>query len=165
MNYIIELNAFHDSLLMNDLSTGQIALWYALMHINNKCNWIEWFSASNKVLSIQTGMSRSGILKARNELKQKGYIDFKPKGTESTLYKIIPMSNSTQDGVQDGKQGSVQGSTQDGVQESNTINKHKQETKHIKKNNTKKGGTKFKNFPEREYDMSELEEQLLKAGG
>lgn len=145
---------------MNGLSTGQIALWYALMYINNKCNWTEWFSVSNQVLSIQTGLSRSGILKARNELKQKGYIDFKARGTEATLYKLIPMSKSTQDGVQVGKQVSVQDSTQDGVQVGNTLNKHK--PKHKQEKNIKKE-TKFSNFPEREYDMGELEQQLLGA--
>ena len=144
MNYLIELKAFHDSILMNGLSTGQIALWYALMYINNKCNWTEWFSVSNQVLSIQTGLSRSGILKARNELKQKGYIDFKARGTEATLYKLIPMSKSTQDGVQVG----------------NTLNKHK--PKHKQEKNIKKE-TRFSNFPEREYDMGELEQQLLDA--
>lgn len=161
MNYILELKAFHDSLLMNDLSTGQIALWYALMYINNKCNWTEWFSVSNQVLSIQTGLSRSGILKARNELKQKGYIDFRPKGTEATLYKVIPMSNSKQGSVQDSTQDGVQGSTQVSVQDSNTLNKHKpkhKQEKNIKKENC---GTKFSNFPERDYDMENLERQLL----
>lgn len=161
MNYLTELKAFHDSILMNGLSTGQIALWYALMYINNKCNWTEWFSASNQVLTIQTGLSRSGILKARNELKQKGYIDFKPRGTEATLYKMIPMSKSTQDSVQVGKQVGVQDSTQDGVQVGNTLNKHKpkhKQEKNIKKENC---GTKFNNFPERDYDMENLERQLL----
>ena len=160
MNYLIELKAFHDSILMNGLSTGQIALWYALMYINNKCNWTEWFSVSNQVLSIQTGLSRSGILKARNELKQKGYIDFRARGTEATLYKMIPMSKSTQDGVQVGKQVGVQDSTQDGVQVGNTLNKHK--PKHKQEKSIKKE-TRFSNFPEREYDMGELEQQLLDA--
>ena len=145
---------------MNDLSTGQIALWYALMYINNKCNWTEWFSVSNQVLSIQTGLSRSGILKARNELKQKGYIDFKARGTEATLYKMIPMSKSTKDSTQVGKQYGVQGSKQVSVQDSNTLNKHK--PKHKQEKNIKKE-TKFSNFPEREYDMEQLEQQLLDA--
>ena len=72
MNYITAINSFWYSATMNPLSTGQIALWFALMHINNGCNWTEWFQAPNQVLSVLTGMSRSGILKARNELKQRG---------------------------------------------------------------------------------------------
>lgn len=36
MNYIAEINSFWDSTILNPLSTGQVALWFGLMHINNK---------------------------------------------------------------------------------------------------------------------------------
>lgn len=117
-NYISIINHFWDSVTINPLSTGQVSLYFALLHKNNKDGWNEWFTAPNQVLSILTGLSRSGILKARNELKQRGYIDFKERGTKATLYKIITMSNSKQD--------SVQNSAQDGVQNSNTLYKQKQ---------------------------------------
>jgi len=121
MNYIAEINAFWDLASVNPLSTGQVALWFGLMHINNKCNWTEWFSAPNQVLSIHTGLSRSSILKARNVLKQLGFIDFRERGTKATLYKMISIakdsaiSNSTQVGAQDGVQDSTQDGVQDGV--------------------------------------------------
>lgn len=111
MNYITAINSFWYSATTNPLSTGQIALWFALMHINNGCNWTEWFQAPNQVLSVLTGMSRSGILKARNELKQRGLIDFRERGTKTTLY-TITIANSKQDGVQDSKQNSEQIGTQ-----------------------------------------------------
>ena len=117
MNYITAINSFWYSATMNPLSTGQIALWFALMHINNGCNWTEWFQAPNQVLSVLTGMSRSGILKARNELKQRGLIDFRERGTKTTLY-TITIVNSKQVSVQDSKQNSEQVGTQDGVQDS-----------------------------------------------
>ena len=138
MNYLAEINAFHDRIMLNNLSTGQIALWYALMHINNLCYWQEWFTVSNQVLSIQSGLSRSGILKARNELKQLDIIDFRPRGTQSTAYKMIPMSKSAQVSTQEGKQDGVQDSNQDSKQNSGTINK--QETK--PNGNSKKGISK-----------------------
>lgn len=116
MNYITAINSFWYSATMNPLSTGQIALWFALMHINNGCNWTEWFQAPNQVLSVLTGMSRSGILKARNELKQRGLIDFRERGTKTTLY-TITIVNSKQVSVQDSKQNSEQVGTQDGVQD------------------------------------------------
>lgn len=138
MNYIAEINSFWDSIAINPLSTGQVTLWFALMHINNKCNWIEWFTVPNQVLSVHTGLSRSGILKARNELKQRGLIDFKERGTKATAYKMVTMSNSTQDSMQDSTQNSVQNSDQDSAQNSNTLNKQKQKLKQKKDTNVSK---------------------------
>ena len=43
MNYITEIKGFNDLLLRERLSSGQIALWYALMHIDNKSGWKKWF--------------------------------------------------------------------------------------------------------------------------
>ena len=126
MNYIAEIKAFYDLVQVKQLSTGQIALWNALMYINNKCAWIEWFTVPNILLELNTGMSRSGVLKARNSLKQLGLIDFKTNGTKATNYKIMTMSKSTQDGKQVG--------VQDSKQDSNTLNKLKE----TKLDNTKK---------------------------
>lgn len=125
MNYIALINAFWDSATTNPLSTGQVSLYFALLHVCNRSNWTEWFQAPNQVLSVLTGMSRSGILKARNELKQRGLIDFRERGTKATIY-CITMVNSTQVGVQNGVQNSTRNGVQDGVQNSNTLYKHKQ---------------------------------------
>lgn len=102
MNYITELNAFYDFLLSNPLSTGQIALWQALMHINNKCAWAEWFTVPNQTLQLLTGLSRDGVNKSRNALKQVGLIDFVPNGTKTTRY----MVKSLQDRIQNSSQNS-----------------------------------------------------------
>ena len=91
MNYIKELNAFYDWLETNSLSTSAIALWHALMHINNKSGWAEEFGVATSVLCIKTGLSDRTIRNARNELKQKGRIDWRSrKGNKSAMYKIIP---------------------------------------------------------------------------
>ena len=155
MNYIAEIKAFYDLVQVKQLSTGQIALWNALMYINNKCAWIEWFTVPNILLELNTGMSRSGVLKARNSLKQLGLIDFKANGTKATSYKIHTIAKSTQesnqvstqDGVQDGKQVS----TQDGVQDSNTLNKLN-ETK-LNKENIKRKYGEYQNvfFTDKQY--------------
>lgn len=133
MNYIKEIKAFYDLVQVKQLSTGQIALWHALMQVNNKCAWIEWFTAPNLTLELTSGLSRKGIYKARNILKQYGAIDFKTNGTKATSYKLISLLNSTQvstqdnDTLQDSTQGSTQGSTQDSTQgstqDSATLNK------------------------------------------
>lgn len=101
MNYIAEIKAFYDLVQVKQLSTGQIALWNALMNINNKCAWIKWFSVPSIVLRINTGLSESGIKKARNVLKQLGLIDFKINGTKPTSYHLISIANSSGDSTQD----------------------------------------------------------------
>lgn len=128
MSYITEILAFNDLLLSQPLSTGQIALWYALMYINNKSGWVEWFSAPNRTLEFYTGLSRQGVNKARNSLKQSGLIDFKSSGTKATMYKLTRMSKSVQDSIQDSVQveddsdhtmsNSLQAGLQSGVQSS-----------------------------------------------
>ena len=123
MNYLTEILAFNDSLLSNPLSAGQINLWYALMYINNKCSWAEWFTAPNRTLELLTGLSRQGIIKNRNVLKQLHFIDFRTNGTKSTQYKMNTMSNSLQDSLQSSVQGSLQRSVQGSLQRSSTLNK------------------------------------------
>lgn len=142
MNYITIINAFWDLATTNPLSTGQVSLYFALLHVCNRSNWTEWFQAPNQVLSVLTGLSRSGILKARNELKQKGLIDFKERGTRATLYKLI-IANSKQESkqaektiansTQESKQKSAQDSTQVGVQNSTPLDKQKHKQKQNKK--------------------------------
>lgn len=119
MNYLTEIKAFYDLVQIKQLSTGQIALWQGLMHINNKCNWNEWFTVANLTLQLITGLSRAGINKNRNVLKQLGLIDFKANTTKATSYKIITMSKSNQVSSQDSSQISNQNSNQIG----STLNK------------------------------------------
>ena len=119
MNYITEIKAFQDFVQIKQLSTGQIALWYSLMYINNKCNWIEWFTVANQMLELNSGLSRQGVLKARNILKQNGLIDFRSNGTKATSYKLITILESVQASIQVGIQDSIQA----GVQSSSTLNK------------------------------------------
>lgn len=141
MNYIREINAFYDLVQVKQLSTGQIALWHALMHINNKCAWAEWFTVPNLTLELISGLSRKGIYNARNTLKQHGLIDFKSNGTKATSYRMISLLNITQTSTQvstqrttqenstmqnitqDTTQGTTQYTTQSTTQDSATLNK------------------------------------------
>lgn len=97
MNYTAEIKGFFNSMEINRYSTGQIALWHALMHINNRCSWHEWFSVSNYTLEFHTGLSKAGIQKARNALKQYGLIDFKANGTKATEYTMISIADSSRE--------------------------------------------------------------------
>ena len=152
MNYLAEILAFYDLVQVKQLSTGQIALCHALMAINNRCTWIEWFTVPNLTLELNTGMSRSGVLKARNALKQYGLIDFKVNGTKATNYKMITIAKSKQESNQIGKQVSTQDGKQVGKQVRNTLNKRK-ETK-LKKESKKKAYGEYQHvlFSDEEYE-------------
>lgn len=95
MNYLKEINAFYDQLELNPLSSSAIALWHTLMHINNKAAWKEQFTVAVSVLCMKSGLREGTFKKARNELKQKGYIEFySRRGNQSAIYKIVPLSSN-----------------------------------------------------------------------
>ncbi|MFS1045146.1 DnaD domain protein [Enterococcus faecium] len=128
MDYIRQILAFDDYLMYNQgLSSGQIALWRALMSINNKARWSEWFTASNQTLETLSGLSRQGINKNRNILKQLGLIDFRSNGRKATSYHICKLytSNSLQESVQHSS-GIVAQECTTQLRNSSTLNKHKQ---------------------------------------
>ena len=103
MEYITEIKAFYNLTVDNPLSTGQIALWHALMYINNKCHWTKDFTVSNTTLQLYTGLSIQGLIKARNSLKQKGLIDFTAGSRgQATAYTIKTLSNSVTKSVTNG---------------------------------------------------------------
>ncbi|MEB8418962.1 DnaD domain protein [Enterococcus casseliflavus] len=135
MDYIRQILAFDDYLMYNQgLSSGQIALWHALMSINNKTRWSEWFTASNQTLETLSGLSRQGINKNRNILKQLRLIDFQSNGRKATSYHICKLYtlNSLQDSVQNSSATVAQKCTTQ-LRNSSTLNKHKQNEN---KNNT-----------------------------
>ncbi|MFT8362944.1 MAG: DnaD domain protein [Sporolactobacillus sp.] len=93
MNYIRLINAFYDRLETSQLSTSAIALWHALAHVNNKAGWLREFAVAVSVLCIKTGLSERTISNARNDLKMKGFIDFKSrKGSKSAVYQLYDLS-------------------------------------------------------------------------
>lgn len=132
MDYIKQILAFDDYLMYNQgLSSGQIALWRALMSINNKTRWSEWFTASNQTLETLAGLSRQGINKNRNVLKQLGLIDFQTNGRKATSYHICKLytSDSVQESLQDSLQSSsatVAEKCTTQLRNSSTLYKHKQ---------------------------------------
>ena len=94
MNYIQQLNLFDEWVINNAPSTGQIALYNALLAINNKCGWKEWFTAPSIMIEIRTGLTRQGIHKARNFLVDYKLIEFIPQGgSKAGIYKIIELGS------------------------------------------------------------------------
>jgi hypothetical protein len=116
MNYLIEIKAFYDRLEVKPLSSSAIALWHALLHINNKIGWAEEFSVPVTVLSLKSGLSERSVSNARNELKTKGYIDFKSRsGNRSAVYKLKSLSANFADKLSDTVSDSLSDFTSDSV--------------------------------------------------
>lgn len=91
MNYITEINSFYDWLETNSISKSAISLWHALMHINNKANWIREFSVAISVLEFKTGFKRSELFEARKILVNKGRLKWEQRGGNlSAIYQLIP---------------------------------------------------------------------------
>ncbi|MEA4963986.1 helix-turn-helix domain-containing protein [Lutispora sp.] len=87
------MHALYDWLQKNCLGKSAQLLYYTLMLINNKCGWSEWFQRTNRSICGLIGFDEKTLQSARNELKQKGLIDFNPgkKKGDVTKYKILPL--------------------------------------------------------------------------
>ena len=162
MNYLMESRAFHESIPLNELSSGDIALWHCLLDINNKASWTTWFTVPNMMLQLYSGLSVSGIHKARNKLKQCGYIDFKTRGTKATEYHLIQLStkDSNKDSVRDSNRvsnkDSVRDSNKGGNRNSATLYKQNK-TKQNKTNTSEKSpATPHKTKPKFADDSTEM---------
>jgi DnaD/phage-associated family protein len=90
MNYIKELNAFRDWLLVNNLTSSAILLWHTLMTLNNASGWKKQFNAPTPVVQQLTGMSKQSIANARQQLLEHKLIRYEPgkKGT-APIYEMI----------------------------------------------------------------------------
>lgn len=129
MNFLKQLQAFRDyQLFQTELSSGQIALYYALLQINNKCSWVEWFTAANSTLETLSGLSRSGISRNRNVLKQLGLVDFESNGNrKATSYKICVLYtlDSTHNSEHSSEHNSTHISAHNSEHNRSTLIKHK----------------------------------------
>ena len=75
------------------IGSNEIAVYTMLLSIDNDLMFQEWFGCSDRRLQdmIQVGSVHT-ITKAKNRLKQLGWIDFKTAGKKTTLYKLtIPI--------------------------------------------------------------------------
>lgn len=153
MNYIKQINTFYKLLPNNPLSSNAQCLYVYLLNKNNELGWIKEFTVSNLIVCGMTGLNRQSMDRARNELKQKGYIEYK-KGISNHAGRYLIVEFDTQDNTQDDTQEDTQDDTQNGhkVSTLNKLNKTKQKNK--KKINKKKFG---------EYENVKLDdEQYLK---
>lgn len=94
MNYLVQIKAFYDRLEVEPLRSSEIALWYALMSINNKTAWSKTFTVASSVLCQKSGIKEANFYKARNLLQQKGYIEWKSRtGNQAAIYHLPKLYN------------------------------------------------------------------------
>jgi|GEM_PF-2328417 len=90
MNYIIEINAFYEWLDTHPISRSAVALWYALMHIDNKTHWQKSFTVAISTLQHKARLTRVELFKARAELIESGLITCTPRERQkSAKYSIL----------------------------------------------------------------------------
>ena len=105
MNYLsISIN-FARQIPMLNPTTGEIALFHALLDLKNidmnfksktgkKKSWADGIDPTSATLQLYSGLSANGIVKAREKLKALGLIDFKSRGRrKSTIYKLLDLSS------------------------------------------------------------------------
>ncbi|MDK2600112.1 DnaD domain protein [Bacillus stercoris] len=89
MNYLKEMNGFMNWLETNPLSATTQALWFHLLHINNKAGWREWFNTSNTTLQAKIEISENTLIKHRKMLIDLKRIEYKPQGRKAGQYRLI----------------------------------------------------------------------------
>ena len=92
MNYIYQIRAFYDQLPNMQLSSGQIALWHALMDLCNRSGWALWFGAESRALEAKCRLSREGLYKARAGLKKAGLLEFECHRGRPAKYRLTELS-------------------------------------------------------------------------
>ena len=136
MNYIEHLNQYRIARMQNPLSTNAIALYFILLEFNNNLGWIETFTVANSVLMGLSDLSRDGFNRARNELKQKGYVKYtNGSGNQAGKYLIVRFATQTAH-----KPNTSDTQTEHTTRTLNKQNKTKQNNKekNIKKESSKK---------------------------
>ncbi|WLR50059.1 DnaD domain protein [Bacillus tianshenii] len=98
MSYEQTIHAFYDQLETNPLTSSAIALWHSLVHISNKHGLAKGFTVAASVLCMKAGLKERTFYKARNELKTKGYIDYKSRsGNQAAIYQLLSLSANNAD--------------------------------------------------------------------
>ncbi len=123
MDLLQQIAGFSDYAMVNRLSAGQIALYFALLDIMLRSDCQEWFPVCNTTLQLKSGLSLQGVIKAKNSLKQRNLIDFENgKSRKSPIYKLTEFSaNSVSNSVSIGVSNSVTNGVNNGEKAKDSI--------------------------------------------
>lgn len=92
MNYLKEINAFHDRRETNPISSAAANLWAVLMDVNNRTGWKKEFTVAASILCAKSALSESAFRRARMELAEKGYIHYESRGANrAAVYRMISL--------------------------------------------------------------------------
>lgn len=108
MNYLTQIIQFYDWLDTHPMRSSSIALYHALLHLNNKCRWCREFEVALSVLSYKTGLSERMVRYARSILADQKLIKWRSRGGNlSAVYSIafIPTVYKELEGEQAGEAG------------------------------------------------------------
>ena len=93
MNYIAEINRFHELLPQSHMTPSSIALWYGLMHIFNKAGWPSEKTVSLDQLKQNTKLSKASIYRERTRLQDEGLITFvSGSGSRPCTFQMLSLS-------------------------------------------------------------------------
>ena len=98
------------------IGSNEIAVYTMLLSIDNDLLFQEWFGCSDRRLQemIQVGSVHT-ITKAKNRLKQLGWIDFKAAGKKTTLYKLTVPVGATDTATECGAECGAECATECGA--------------------------------------------------
>ena len=90
MDFIKQLKGFRRQRLANPISANSFALYMVLFELCNDLLFPERFTAPNSILQGYARLSAKALQRARNELIQKGFIEYKNgAGNQCGSYKLI----------------------------------------------------------------------------
>lgn len=139
MNYIMQVNTFYRLLPNNSLSSNAQCLYSYLLNKNSELGWIKEFTIANSIVMGFTSLNISALQRARNELKLKGYINYKKgTGNNAGIYQIIEFEQQNEQQCEQQYKQHFEQQIDSNVNTLNKLNKTKR--KNIKKNNKKKFG-------------------------
>ena len=114
MDYRSEVSAFNGQLERGTLSACEIALWHALHDVGIQCGRSDGLSIATVTLTARTGFSASALKRARDALRDKGFIRYTSRGSNrAALYEIRSVAHPE---PQRGLQGEPQVEPQRGLQ-------------------------------------------------
>ena len=102
MNYLKQLKGFRIARASNPIGKNAKLLYFILLEEANEAFFPEWLCLSNSTLQGCSDLIKTDIFRARNELVQKGYIEYqKGEKGQSPRYKIISLENSVSSSATD----------------------------------------------------------------
>lgn len=89
MNYIEQINHFWHKHEEHMFGSTEIALYFHLLNICNKCNWVNPFKRRNTLICAQLGIAKATLDRSRFKLQQAGMIDYQSNGKGDSNIKYI----------------------------------------------------------------------------